>query len=551
MKKLLFASAIALTLIAGMVACYAPGFAQGGGNNSVCPNRPLGDNGTACANTAFVQQQFATPSIPLTNGHIFVGNASNVATDVPHTGAGDCTFTLANTGVATFVCTKTNSVAFAASATTDTTNATNIATGTLANARLAGTQNTVKGAATSAVETDLAVPSCSTASSALQWTTNTGFGCGTIAPGGTGSDLIWNGSVQVDQTWEGGFAECDGSNNPHTGASQATETYGPDNWRIGCDIGTGRWHGRRTSIPGTFPGLPFMFQATVTTADAAPAAGNHYQLEITIEGPNIAQLAEGTAGAKALTCQFWVNASVSGTYSMSLADGNNNYTNVQTFSVPSPNTSTFITLTFPADTNTGHTLWQSAVGTIGLKIFFDFGSGSTFQTSTLGSWQSGFFLGATGATRVMATNGNTNYYSGLQCDPGSVALPYRYRSFADDLVAAQHYYYKSFAVGTAVAQAAGSAGAIGYVTQIASTTAGFGVNVNWPKMSIIPSIVTFNPVSANAKWRNETVNADSGTPSIFVAGTSGAVIFNPQIAAEAVNGFEAVHFVANGRLGGF
>jgi hypothetical protein len=55
-------------------------------------------------------------------------------------------------------------------------------TGGLANSRLATmATNTVKGNATSgtASPTDLAVASCSTAASALIWTTNTGFGCNT------------------------------------------------------------------------------------------------------------------------------------------------------------------------------------------------------------------------------------------------------------------------------------------------------------------------------------------------------------------------------------
>lgn len=58
----------------------------------------------------------------------------------------------------------------------------------------------------SAAPTAIAVPSCSTASSALTWTTNTGFGCNTIsstltagttaASGGTASGIMWrNGAV--------------------------------------------------------------------------------------------------------------------------------------------------------------------------------------------------------------------------------------------------------------------------------------------------------------------------------------------------------------------
>lgn len=53
-------------------------------------------------------------------------------------------------------------------------------TGTLANSRLATmATNTIKGNATSgtASPTDLAIGSCDTATKALQWTTNTGFGC--------------------------------------------------------------------------------------------------------------------------------------------------------------------------------------------------------------------------------------------------------------------------------------------------------------------------------------------------------------------------------------
>lgn len=56
--------------------------------------------------------------------------------------------------------------------------------GNLPNANLASqTANTVLGALTATTPSGLAVPSCSTASSALTWTTGTGFGCNTISGG--------------------------------------------------------------------------------------------------------------------------------------------------------------------------------------------------------------------------------------------------------------------------------------------------------------------------------------------------------------------------------
>ncbi len=71
---------------------------------------------------------------------------------------------------------------------------TTIANGVITNAMYAAmTQNAVKGAATSTTETDIALPSCSAAGSALQYTTNTGFSCGTFSFQSAGWGLALSG----------------------------------------------------------------------------------------------------------------------------------------------------------------------------------------------------------------------------------------------------------------------------------------------------------------------------------------------------------------------
>ena len=79
-------------------------------------------------------------------------------------------------------------------------------TGTLLN-NVASSVNTVVGAASSTTRTDLSVPSCSGASNALQWTSGTGFGCGSI----TGTAATPGGSTgQVQYNNAGAFAAAPG-----------------------------------------------------------------------------------------------------------------------------------------------------------------------------------------------------------------------------------------------------------------------------------------------------------------------------------------------------
>lgn len=133
--------------------------------NTLCATRAIGDNSNACASTAFVQQNAPLAPFPfphtvsgtvnsggipyfnsavqmsssatLAAGGIVVGGGSGGAPATITLG-GDCTFLSPNV-----TCTKTNGVVFAPSATTDTTNATNITSGTLSEAREPPTYKTI------------------------------------------------------------------------------------------------------------------------------------------------------------------------------------------------------------------------------------------------------------------------------------------------------------------------------------------------------------------------------------------------------------------------
>jgi hypothetical protein len=169
-------------------------------------------------------------------------------------------------------------------------------------------------------------------------------------------------------------------------------------------------------------------------AATSSAAGDYYALLQNIEGFNIADLGWGTANAKTVTLSFQVYSSLTGTFGGSLRNSANNRSYPFSYSIPTANTWTTISVTVAGDTSG---TWITNNGS-GIILAFNLGCGSTFL-GTANSWQAGNFYAPTGATSVVGTNTATFYITGVQLEVGSYATGFDYRPYGTELALCQRY----------------------------------------------------------------------------------------------------------------
>lgn len=209
---------VAAALVAGALSLWLNAAEA---QNYICPTPLTGDNSNACADTAFVQNTISGGSGTYSPGQVFGNGTGSTAAPAPTqvspiidqsigstrgsllergasgwqiippgtsglpwvsngAGADPGYQALTAAGIAAATITSTQIAS-------GTITGTNIANGTIANSNLANmVANTVKGNSTAATASpsDMGMPSCSSTSSALIWTANTGFGCNTISSGG-------------------------------------------------------------------------------------------------------------------------------------------------------------------------------------------------------------------------------------------------------------------------------------------------------------------------------------------------------------------------------
>jgi hypothetical protein len=294
-------------------------------------------------------------------------------------------------------------------------------------------------------------------------------------------------------------------------------TYGVDRWK-GEDGTDGAFTIQQTTTAPA--GFNNSTKITITTADTSLGATQYSYFGQIIEGYNFSDLGWGTANAKTVTLSFWVQSSVTGTYTASFINESQNRSYPATFTISVANTWEYKTITVAGDT-TG--TWVGATNGSALKLYICMGTGSTY-TGTGNAWAGSLFFNATGSVNLIGTNGATFYITGVQLEVGTQATSFEYRQYTTELQLCQRYFV-SYGGGTAYESVA-----IGYNS---STTNAIGKTFLPVEMRTAPTVfasTTLGVYDGASVVVVTSVSVDQPSSKVFNANyvtASGLTSFRP------------------------
>ncbi len=248
---------------------------------------------------------------------------------------------------------------------------------------------------------------------------NTAFVAGALAAVG-GRNRLVNGDFRVQQI------------TGTTTVNSATRVFPIDRWGASGVASAGVFTVARGSGGAAYA---YVMTVQVTTTAASPSAAHTYLISQRVEGPNVADLAWGTAGAQPVTLSFIARSSVTGTFSGAIRNSAQNRSYPFVFAIATANTDTLITVNIPGDTSG---TWLTAAGAIGLEVVFCVGSGSS-GVGTASTWAAAGYIGATGSINLMGTLSATLTITNVELDRGSVAAAFEVRPYPVELALCQRH----------------------------------------------------------------------------------------------------------------
>ena len=250
-------------------------------------------------------------------------------------------------------------------------------------------------------------------------------------------------------------------------------------------------------------GSPNRLRVTITTADAALAAGDYAYIGQNIEGVRIADFRYGAASARQAVLRFGFKAPA-GTYSVAVRNsaGDRSYVTNFTISAGQANTDTEQTIVIPGDT-TG--TWLTDNG-IGCAVRIGLAAGTTFQG--VAGWQAGnLFCTAANSNGIGTAAAVFELFDvGLYLDPQATGTPPQWEmpDEAEELAACFRYF-----VDTRTFNASNNVIGIGLTYSATLADALFEYPV---QMRVIP-VIAFSGAWNATGAGGGTVAATPGTPT--------------------------------------
>ena len=301
---------------------------------------------------------------------------------------------------------------------------------------------------------------------------------------------IINGDMRIDQR---GIA---------SGAGGTALGYTVDRWQFNASNATkGVWQ-RAGGPPGpNLAAAGFGYALTFTSNSAyTPLATDYFQFVQIVEADMVSDFAWGTPNAQPVTLSFWVNSSLTGTFSGVIGNDNGTRSYPFSYSISVASTWTKVAVTIPGDT--GGT-WVMSGNTRSLTVHFDLGAGANYR-GPANAWASVNYVGVTGAVNVVGTNGAIFNVTGVKLEIGSVATHYNRQSLAKSLADCQRYYQVSQ-----------------MLFAISGQPAGGQLNMSQPlivTMRAVPTLTVLTNASAN--WTFQALGANVN----MIANLTGLVV---------------------------
>lgn len=193
---------------------------------------------------------------------------------------------------------------------------------------------------------------------------------------------------------------------------------------------------RSTDVP-TFAQAGHEFQYStkidIATADASIAGGDYATLQQRIEGYRWLPYM-----FKEFTISFWLKSTKTGTLSVAFQNNGQDQAYIDTITISDTNWNNY-SITVPAsDATTG--TWHRTTG-VGLRVYFMLAAGANFHASTQ-TWITTNDLAASGQTNFCDSTSNDLYITGIKINKGNVAIGGFARSYVEELLLAQRYYWQ-------------------------------------------------------------------------------------------------------------